>query len=356
MRLLALLLLVGLVSCSRKPEKKQITVKEVSLGTTDDLDAPKRLSEWGLFQQPMAQLTPHRGVIPYDLNTPLFTDYAHKARFVKLPEGTTSNYNPSEVMDFPEGTILIKSFYYPLDFAHPEGDRRIIETRLLIHEPKGWQALVYVWNAEQTEAELKIAGKTLPVSWKDEDGVLRNVKYSVPNLVQCKSCHELNGEMAPIGPTARQLNKTFSYADGAHNQLSKWASLGMLTNMPPESEWPIIPVWDDETTGTLDARARAWLEINCAHCHRAEGPAKNTGLYLTYAETDLYKLGVNKPPVAAGRGSGGLKFGIVPGQPDQSILYHRIGSTDPGVMMPELGRKMNHDEGIALIREWIAEM
>ncbi|MEP4534939.1 MAG: SO2930 family diheme c-type cytochrome [Cyclobacteriaceae bacterium] len=356
MRLLVVLLLVGLVACSRKSEKKQITVKEVSLGTTDDLGAPKRLSDWNLFEQPLANLSPEKDVIPYDLNTPLFTDYAHKARFVKLPEGTTAKYNPVEVMDFPEGTILIKNFYYPIDFSQPEGDRRIIETRLLINEPKGWNALVYVWNEKQTDAELKIAGKNVPVSWTDEKGVLRNVKYSVPNLVQCKSCHELSGEMSPIGPTARQLNRSYSYADGSNNQLSKWASLGILSAIPPESEWPIIPVWDDETTGTLDARARAWLEINCAHCHRAVGPAKNTGLYLTYAETDLYKLGLNKPPVAAGRGSGGLKFGIVPGQPDQSILYHRISSTDPGVMMPELGRKMNHDEGITLIREWIAEM
>lgn len=356
MRLAVVLILSGLVACSGKPEKKKITVKEVSLGTTDNLDAPKRLSEWNLFEQPLADLSPGQGVIPYDLNTPLFTDYAHKARFVKLPKGTTANYSSVEVMDFPLGTILIKNFYYPIDFSQPEGDRRIIETRLLIHEPKGWNALVYVWDEQQTEAELKISGKTVPVSWTDDNGVLRNVKYSVPNLVQCKSCHELSGKMSPIGPTARQLNRSFNYADGAYNQLGKWASLGILSNLVPESEWPIIPVWNDKATGTLDARARAWLEINCAHCHRAEGPAKNTGLYLTYAETDLYKLGLNKPPVAAGRGSGGLKFGIVPGQPDQSILYHRISSTDPGVMMPELGRKMNHDEGIALIREWIAEM
>src|SRR5690606_5381795 len=96
--------------------------------------------------------------------------------------------------------------------------------------------------------------------------------------------------------------------------------------------------------------------INCAHCHRAEGPARNTGLYLTFAEGDPYKLGVRKPPVAAGRGSGGLKYGIVPGEPEESILMHRIESLDPGVMMPEVGRKMRHEEGIALVRDWIKAM
>lgn len=355
--LVQLLMMATILLAACGPDRqKPVVVEEVKLSSSQSLAAPERLSEWGLFQEPMANLTPASDLLSYDLNTPLFSDYSHKLRFVKLPEGTSATYHPTEVMNFPLGAILIKNFYYPADFQKPEGDRRLLETRLLISKEEEWEALTYVWNEEQTEAFLEIAGRSIPVTWKDEKGVLQNVNYSVPNLVQCKSCHEKSGKLVPIGPTARQLNRSMVYKDGPANQLEKWKTTGLLAQLPPAKEWPVLPVWNDPTTADLASRARAWLEINCAHCHRAEGPAKNTGLYLTYEETDQYKLGVNKPPVAAGRGSGGLKYSIVPGRPEESILVHRIESLDPGVMMPEVGRKLRHEEGIELVRAWVAEM
>jgi len=349
-------LIIVLVIWSCVQPKKKPVIEEVSLQGTTELDVPKKLSKWGLFEQPIHQLHPVEGILPYDLNTPLFTDYALKARFLKLPEGKAATYDSAEVMNFPLGTILIKNFFYQNDLTDSDSEYRIIETRLLINEEQGWNALTYVWNEEQTEAVLEISGAAVAVSWKDEKGVIKQVNYSVPNLVQCKSCHEKSGKMSPIGPSARQLNKSFTYNSGIMNQLDKWAALGMLENLPDLSQIPKLPVWDDPNTGSLDKRARAWLEINCAHCHRREGPAKNSGLYLMYSQNDPYKLGINKPPIAAGRGSGGMKYAIVPGNPDKSILVHRIQSLDPGVMMPELGRKMRHEEGIALIRDWISQM
>jgi len=354
MRLLYFLLFVGLLACS-KPKKKPV-IEEVRLVGSAELDVPKALGEWELFKQPIKNLEAVEGIMPYDLNTPLFTDYALKSRFVKLPEGTKAKYSSDEVLDFPVGTILIKNFYYQNDLSNSESGRRIIETRLLVHEDKGWNALTYVWNADQTEAYLEISGTTIPVVWKAATGEVMNVDYSVPNLVQCKSCHELSGKMAPIGPSARQLNKEFNYSDGIHNQLAKWESLGILDELPEMVNVPQLPVWDESATGSTEQRARAWLEINCAHCHREEGPAKNTGLYLRYSETDLYRLGVNKPPVAAGRGSGGMKYAVVPRHPEKSILVHRMESLDPGVMMPELGRKLVHKEGVELVKQWISEM
>lgn len=348
------ILLLGLIACSA-PDQKPV-IEEVTLKGSAELDVPKTLSEWGLFQQPLNQLVPMEGVVPYELNTPLFTDYALKARFVKLPEGASATYDAAEVLQFPVGTILIKNFYYSLDETQANSEKKIIETRLLVHKEIGWDALTYLWNEAQTEATLQITGATVPVSWKDSQGVLKQVNYSVPNLVQCKSCHDKSGRISPIGPSARQLNRDYHYTTGVKNQLDQWASAGMLTALPDVNDRPVLPVWNDPQSGTLDGRARAWLDINCAHCHRVEGPAKNSGLYLTWAEKDPYKLGIHKPPVAAGRGSGGLRYAVVPGAPDESILVHRISSLDPGMMMPELGRKMNHDEGIALIREWIAQM
>ncbi|MBL0967083.1 MAG: hypothetical protein IBJ05_09720, partial [Blastomonas sp.] len=117
------------------------------------------------------------------------------------------------------------------------------------------------------------------------------------------------------------------------------------------------PVWNDPSTGSLDQRARAYLMVNCAHCHNPKGSASNSGLFLNYgAAADRTTTGVYKRPVAAGRGSGGREFAILPGQPDQSIMIHRMASTEPGVAMPEVGRSMVHEEGVALIRAWISSL
>ena len=333
-----------------------IVIESSGLSPAAQLGVHEKLSSWGFFKEELNALTPNAELMPYDLNTPLFSDYSYKSRFVRLPENTVAQYHQTEVMDFPLGTVLIKNFYYPLDFNQPNGERRILETRLLIHERVGWNAFTYVWDENQTDAVLTVSGQQIPVEWKDESGVLRKVSYSVPNLVQCKSCHEMNGRMMPIGPTARQLNRDYAYNGNSENQLIKWQNAGILGSLPEPDQWPKLAVWNDPQTGDLAERARAWLEINCAHCHRTEGPAKNTGLYLMANETDQYKLGIYKPPVAAGRGSGGLKYAIVPGNAKSSILYFRIASTDPGIMMPEVGRKVNHEEGIALVKEWIGEM
>ncbi|WP_424961155.1 SO2930 family diheme c-type cytochrome [Ekhidna sp.] len=341
------LILLIIVSCAAPEKKKPIILEEVSLGVEEVIDYPKLLSELDLFESPLKELMPKgERTFPYEINSPLFSDYAYKARFVKLPEGKKISYHESEVFEFPVGTTLIKNFYYPTDFRKPEGEQRILETRLLIHEPKGWHGIVYEWNEEQTDAKRLILGKKVPVEWTDKHGELQRINYAIPSQPQCKSCHDLNGKMVPIGPSARQLNRD--------SQLTIWKDKGWLEIDEEASAPKLVDYLDDGAS--LDLRARAWLEVNCAHCHRREGPAKNSGLYLLASQTDPYRLGVNKPPVAAGRGSGGLKYSIVPGNPDQSILVHRIESLEPGEMMPELGRKMTHEEGVELIREWIAQM
>ena len=349
MRGISILICFLALACQTKKEKAPLVIEEVSLeGSGSKYTYPQWLSEWSLFQEPINSLQPNKGIFEYELNSPLFSDYANKARFIKIPMGTAITYNPSETFEFPTGTILIKNFFY-----EKNDQRDLKETRLLINGENGWDAVTYVWNEDQTDAELTISGTQIPTEFTDNDGLLQNVDYSVPNLVQCKSCHEKSGKLMPIGPTARQLNR--DNADGV-NQLVEWESEGMLNGLPDQSTIPQL-VGYENPKAALDRRARAWLEINCAHCHRAEGPAKNTGLYLMYKETDPYKLGVMKPPVAAGgRGSGGLHYSIVPGKPDESILFYRISSLDPGIMMPEVGRKLNHEEGIELIREWISSM
>lgn len=334
--------------------------------TDDKASMPlEKLSDYHFFEGNGSEQKPTIGVLPYSLNTPLFTDYAEKLRFVKIPDNQTVSYNDKEVLDFPVGSTIIKTFYYPNDFRKTESGRRLIETRLLIHEEDGWKALDYVWNDEQTEAFLEVAGDTKEVTYIDLNGKKKKHAYGIPNLNQCKGCHNRNEKMSPIGPSARQLNGSFqstvsssqlTNTQSIDNQLLNWKKLGILTNLPTIENVPKAPIWNKPETGSLDARARIWLDINCAHCHRLGGPAQTSGLNLSVHETEPIAIGIMKTPVAAGRGSGNLKYDIVPSKPDESIIVYRMASTDPGIMMPEVGRKTTHKEGLELIKEWIKAM
>ncbi|TAF67528.1 MAG: hypothetical protein EAZ55_04225 [Cytophagales bacterium] len=321
--------------------------------------APKeKLSDYDFFKGNIAEQNPQEDVIPYQLNTPLFSDYAEKLRFVRLPIGAKATYQPEEVIDFPVGTVIIKTFYYPKDFRNPLKGRQIVETRLLVKEENTWSAWTYIWNDTQTDAFLEVAGETKEISWIHTDGKKKTIQYSIPNINQCKGCHNRDEKMTPIGLSIRQLNGTFEYTnEGTMNQLVYWQKHQLISQLPTDSTtWGKIPIWNDPNTGSIDQRARAWLEINCAHCHHPQGPARTSGLFLSYNEKDPIKFGVFKTPVAAGRGSGGLQYSIVPAKPEESILYYRINSTDPGVMMPELGRTIVHQEGALLIKNWIKSL
>jgi uncharacterized repeat protein (TIGR03806 family) len=314
------------------------------------------LSAYGLFAGEMKRQIPSEGVIPYDLNTPLFSDYAHKLRFVKIPAGKKAKYSAGEVFDFPAGTVIAKTFYYPEDFRKPEKKRRILETRILYRQESHWSAYSYIWNEEQTEAYYEVAGAIKPISWVHSDGKKRSINYVIPNQNQCKQCHELQGQVVPIGPTARSLNRDFVYNSGAHNQLDYWAQAAALEGLPEAASRPRLPVWNEASSGSLSSRARAYLDVNCGHCHRSGGQASTSGLYLNYSETDPTKLGVNKTPVAAGRASADMLYSIHPGKPEKSIMIYRLQSLDPGIMMPEMGRRMVDKEGLELLSEWIKGM
>jgi uncharacterized repeat protein (TIGR03806 family) len=313
---------------------------------------PAKLSAFGFFSDLTGQV-PAPEVLPFAPATPLFTDHAEKFRFVYIPEGTSAAYDPQEAFHFPVGTALIKTFSYPAA-EHPGGHRHI-ETRLLLRQESGWHAWAYVWNEDQSDADLNIVGAKIPLTIALPDGGTEDIIYAVPNKNQCKGCHAIKGEVEPIGPKARHLNHVFTYPDGEENQLTRWAAAGLLTGLPDLAKVPSVPDWLD-VAAPLDARARGWLDINCAHCHRRGGPADNSGLFLTWDEKDPVALGIRKRPVAAGRGAGNLAFDIAPGNPDGSILIYRMESNEPGVMMPETGRTLTDDRAVALLREWISAM
>ena len=313
------------------------------------------LSEYNLYRGSLAKLEPAAGVFEYELNTTLFSDYSGKQRVIRVPEGKQVKYEAVDALDFPVGTLISKTFYYAHSLTDSARGRRLIETRILQRTDSGWIGLPYVWNEEQTDAFLTLAGDAVEVQWIHTDGATRSNIHIVPNLNDCKRCHQ-NESMEPLGPTARNLNRDVLYEHGTENQLAYWARNGLMADAPKPADAPKLAVWDDPKTGTLDERARAWLEVNCSHCHNPKGPARNSGLHLNVDVTDPYQLGVFKTPVAAGKGTGGRNYGIVPGKPDESILLYRLETTLPGALMPEFGRTVVHDESVALIRDWIEHM
>lgn len=292
---------------------------------------------------------------PYDLTTPLFSDYAHKYRHVFLPPGTSAQYSASGPFEFPVGTIISKTFTLPLN----TGVEKVVETRLLIRRASGWIGVAYIWNEDLSEASLALGGGAVAATVLDPDGNEVAVDYRVPNANQCTNCHGVKapGDDAfrnlPIGPKARFLNRDYAYTGGNANQLAHWNAIGILTGAPLPQDAPRLPVWNDPLDGTEALRAKAYLEINCAHCHSATGRARATGLWLMADQPLDATYGLCKPPVAAGSGSGGLKWDIVPGNAAQSILVFRQNSNDPAIRMPELGRSVVHTQGVDLVTNWI---
>jgi uncharacterized repeat protein (TIGR03806 family) len=315
---------------------------------------PTKLSAYGLFSDASAK-TPSPGVHLYNLNTALFSDYADKRRYVYVPEGQSITYEADGAFKFPIGSVLVKTFEYHAKLADKASPVRTIETRLLVHTRTGWEGRPYIWNADGTEAVLTPVGGPIPVEVEDLAGKPLSIAYRVPNQNQCKTCHLSDGALSPIGPKAANLNRDVNVAGTQINQLSHWTTLGILKGAPGPATAPRNADFSDISL-SAEARSRAWLDINCGHCHKADGSASNTGLYLTATTTDPAQLGIGRRPVSAGKGSGELLFDVVPHHPEQSILYHRITSTEPGVAMPELGRTIVHQEAAAVIRQWIGEM
>ncbi len=306
------------------------------------------LSAYGVFAD-MAGGRSAEGVTPYELINPLFSDHAEKHRFVFVPPGEAAAYHTTDVFAFPVGTVLVKSFAFAPDMRAPDEGAYLVETRLLILREAGWAAYPYIWNDAQTEAVYSPVGGRIEIKTISPAGEAVTLRYGVPNQNQCKTCHQSAEGIAPIGPKARHL----ALNGPRGNQLERWARAGILTGLPDEVPAEAAAF---DPRQPLNARARAWLEINCAHCHKADGSASNSGLWLTADEMSSSRLGIRKRPVAAGRGSGGYVQVIVPGEPDASILMHRMAAVEPGVAMPELGQTLPDPDGLALIRDWIAAM
>lgn len=332
-----------------------LVVLAVALSScADETYPPQHLSAWGLFTDGAAQ-TPAEGVVPYEMISPLFSDYAAKHRFIRVPEGGQITYTDEGDWIYPTGTVLVKTFGFLADLRDPSSAERIVETRLLVLEDDGeWRPYVYLWDDTMSDAQLQQTGARVDVAWTHHDGAVREIEYRVPNAVQCANCHGGRDAVTPIGPRTEQIDRDNDFGAGPENQIDHMVSLGWFTNtVPAFAERPRFE--SPMGSGDLDARARAYLDANCSHCHRENGAAHQSGLWLGAHITEAGQLGICKVPAAAGE-AGGRRWDIVPGAPDESLMIYRMESEVPGTKMPELPSILSHAEGVALIREWIAAM
>ena len=330
--------------------------------TNDPKSFPRKLSESGLFASVKDhQLRPE--VIPYSVNAELWSDGAHKARFLALPtaEATEADakvqmqYSARRGWEFPNGTVAIKSF--GLEFK--EGDptsRRWIETRFLTRQEGEWFGYSYRWNDEQTDATLvKSEGLDQEFSIRTKDGKQRRQTWRYPGRAECMVCHTRAAKYV-LGLSTLQLNRAHNYGQGfAANQMEVLNELGLLASAPknkPLSEQPKLVDPRDESAD-LDLRARSYLQSNCAICHVGAGGGDAQFDLEFHLPLDKTKL-VNTPPVHDALGLNDAKL-LVPGKPKASLLWQRVARRGPG-QMPPLASSAVDPHAVKLLHDWIAGM
>ncbi|TAJ52693.1 MAG: hypothetical protein EPO48_08220 [Nevskiaceae bacterium] len=350
--------------------------------------------------------TPNGGGVPYSLNSKLFSDYAVKYRVAYLPPGTKAVYRDAAgdganaTIVFPSGTIIAKTFSFADD---SKGTETPVETRLLIKRvnSKGvarWDGVPYVWTTDATTgkrvAKLAMGGGSASVSWDhvDVDSGVKHTGstagYLIPHANQCLSCHSREDSepgAAPIGPKVRFMNKPYApeskkvsgqsqHEVAGKNQIAYWCSKGLMAGCPSDlgvddmkqiaTKLERVPTYNKpgdsgftaNSAQDVEARARAWLEVNCQHCHNVKGFAASTGFYLDSLRPVDGTYGICKQPTATGQeGKGGRTVDFHPGSSADSIVEHRIGptATTPAARMPPLARSVVDEEGHALVKQWI---
>ncbi len=299
-----------------------------------------RLSETGCFAS-TNPLVFSDGVIPYDVNMPLWSDGSDKSRGMALPNGATITVNPDGDFEFPVGTVLIKNFGYP--------GRPLHETRLFMRHPGGtWQGYTYEWRADGTDADLLTDGKQKVVL----DGTGRKITWTFPTQQQCLMCHNEAAGFV-LGPETAQLNGDFLYpsTNRTSNQLATLDHIGLFSSpIGSPADWRALPNRYLQTTSTV-ARARAYLHANCALCHRPDGPAP-VQIDLRYSTGTLAMKVCNATPLSGDLGVTGALL-LAPQDPDHSMIVHRmrLRGTD---QMPPLASSVV-DRGVLsnTIEPWI---
>lgn len=327
---------------------------------------PRKLSQTGIF----ASTKDHKvapGIIPYSVNAQFWGDHAEKDRFIAIPGN--GQINLDEVTypaspgappgwKFPDGTVLVKTFAMDMERGNPKSRHRL-ETRIMHYQQfpgtqeygdQYWRGYTYVWNDEQTDAELldeKGADKLLKI--KVGDKVVEQ-NYRFPSRAECTLCHN-NAAKFALGVSTLQMNRDHNYDGVIANQLSTLEHIGMFAKKLPSeaAKLPKLPDYRDEKV-SIEDRARSYLHSNCSHCHIKWGGGNAE--FKLHLGLDLKDLGiVNTAPVHGNFKINGAKL-LVPGQPEKSIILERMKMTTLG-RMPHIGSRVVDDQAVQLVHDWI---
>lgn len=293
--------------------------------TAENIVFKAKLSEYNIYTGVAGSLVHQLDYTPYQLATALFSDYSEKQRLIKLPPSTKLMAEGDGLPGFPDGTIIVKTFYYFRNKSDTSLGKKIIETRLLIKSEGKWNAATYLWNTEQTDAVLVSSGVDLPMNWINERGEPMVISYRVPSKKECGTCHQASQQLTPIGPKLRNLNVDMEFNGAQINQLDRLVQQGLLEPVNPAA-LSRLPDWTNRAY-SLEQRARAYLDVNCGHCHNDNGFAKRSRLTLTF-HTSLDNTGISSR------------------KREIDVLMSRGA-------MPLIGTTLVHKEGLALVQEFL---
>ncbi len=310
---------------------------------------PRLLSETGCFSE-LEELAPGPDLIPYEVNSALWTDGAFKPRYMVVPPSSQITIRNDGTWEFPEGTILIKTFGFEFVVGEPES-RRAVETRFMVLRNGDWEFATYRWNDEGTDAEI-LSDELLTVTYTlDDHGEPRELDYLFPDQDACITCH---GEASRVlGPKTTQLNRDHDYDGLVENQLVAMSEIDLFSAVAMIDPTALPRMANPQKLqGSFEDQARAYLDANCAHCHQPAGWAsESTGLDLRY-ETPLGSTGLCDPMEFPGWE--GVPR-MAPGDPFGSGLLQRF-LLDDELRMPSLGSSTVDPAGAQLIEDWIERL
>lgn len=317
-----------------------------------EITLPDMLSETGCFED-LVTLAPAPDLIPYRINSPLWTDGLHKERFLVLPPGQTVGFTETGAWDFPVGSVLIKGFVLEAEVGNAQS-RRSLETRFMVRGTDGWEFYSYKWNESGADAVLFEGPLTEAHEVRNGDSTTR-IFYEYPSHDGCVTCH---AEVAGIvlGPRTMQLSSEVNYEGGRQNQLAALAAIGLFREpLPRAPEDMFAMVSPADENASLELRARSYLHGNCSHCHQPGGWSSTLiNIDLRY-ELTLEETRICGVPVQHRIHIDDGEYVIDPGNPDNSNIYGRM-TGDGTSKMPPLGRSVPDPLGSEVVRAWIESL
>lgn len=317
--------------------------------TNGGSNLPQKLSATGAFAN-LASLTPHPGIVPYDLNAPFWSDNATKKRWFSVPDLSKKMlFAPEGNWTFPDGTIWIKHFELEMKRGDPSSTRRI-ETRFLVKNSSGVYGVTYKWDADQNDATLVAEGGLSEALTIQDGGGTRQQVWRYPSRSECVSCHTKGGGYA-LGFNTAQLNRNFVFpGNTTNNQLKAWSDVGYF-------QQPVTNLFGLKTMAAMNderfsraLRAKSYLAANCSFCHQpgAVGHANFDARFETpLSESGLINSSLNNSGDAGHRT-------ILAGDPNKSAIVQRMkvfGSS----RMPPIGSNLIDEEGVRLLESWIRD-